>query len=156
MGIHAKADWDPELKRLEPFDIHADKPGIAYVIGAVVIVVLSLIGLLSDNYLGPILLGSLAGGAMVGLWRYHCEQRFSTSASPPSRSTKEVWKPQPQHLVPFGPYGGGQWTGHPIGLVIVIGMLLMGLVSRTPVSVFVVVSLLGGAIFGFFLWVRHR
>jgi len=65
-------------------------------------------------------------------------------------------EPKPENLVPFGPYGGGQWTAHPIGLVIVIGMLIMGLVSQTPVSLLVLVSLLGGAIVGFFLWLRHR
>jgi hypothetical protein len=156
MKIHAKADWDPEPKRLGPFDIRADKPGIAYVISAVVVIVLLLIGLFSDNYLGPIVLASLVGSTIVGLWLYHRERGFSGFASAPTRSTREDWKPKPQHLVPFGPYGGGQWTGHPIGLVIVIGVLFMGLVSRTPVSVFVMVSLLGGAIVGFFLWLRQR
>ena len=156
MRIHAKADWDPEPKRLGPFDIYTDEHGIAYAIGAVVVIVLLLIGLFWDNYFRPIVLGSLAGGANVGLWLYHRERRFSASASAPTRSTKEAWKPEPQHLIPFGPYGGGQWTAHPVGLVIVIGLLLMGLVSRTPVSLLVLVSLLGGAIFGFFLWLRHR
>jgi hypothetical protein len=64
--------------------------------------------------------------------------------------------PKPEHLVLFGPYGGGQWTAHPIGLVIVIGMLIMGLVTRTPVSLLLLASLLGGAIVGFFLWLHHR
>ena len=156
MRIHAKADWDPEPKRLGPFDIYKDEHGIAYAIGAVVVIVLLLIGLFSDNYFRPIVLGSLASGAIVGLWLYHRERRFSASASAPTRSTKEAWKHEPQHLIPFGPYGGGQWTAHPIGLVIVIGLLLMGLVSRTPVSLLVLVSLLGGAIFGFFLWLWRR
>ena len=69
---------------------------------------------------------------------------------------KREMEPKPENLVPFGPYGGGQWTAHPIGLVIVIGMLIMGLVSQTPVSLLVLVSLLGGAIVGFFLWLRQR
>jgi len=72
------------------------------------------------------------------------------------RTVKHAPNPEPKHLVPFGPYGAGQWTAHPIGLVIVIGMLLMGLVSRTPVSFLLLASLLGGAIFGFLLWLRHR
>ena len=70
--------------------------------------------------------------------------------------SNDEWTPEPKHLVPFGPYGGGQITAHPIGLVIVLGMLLMGLVSRTPVSLLLLFSLLGGAIVGFFLWLRHR
>ena len=72
-----------------------------------------------------------------------------------SRS-KEHWSPEPKHLVPFGPYGGGQITPHPIGLVIVIGLLLMGWASRTPVSALLLASLAGGAIVGLFLWLRHR
>ena len=70
--------------------------------------------------------------------------------------SKGEWAPEPKHLVPFGPYGGGQWTAHPVGLVIVLGLLLMGLVSRTPVSLLLLLSLAGGAIVGFFLWLRHR
>ena len=70
--------------------------------------------------------------------------------------SKDEWTPEPKYLVPFGPYGGGQITAHPIGLVIVLGLLLMGLVSRTPVSLLLLFSLLGGAIVGFFLWLRHR
>jgi hypothetical protein len=50
----------------------------------------------------------------------------------------------------------GQWTAHPIGLVIVIGLVLMGLVSRTPVSDLVVLSLLAGAVVGICLWLYHR
>jgi len=73
-----------------------------------------------------------------------------------TRSARRASNPEPKHLVPFGPYGAGQWTAHPIGLVIVIGMLIMGLVTRTPVSLLLIASLLGGAIVGFFLWLRHR
>src|SRR5882762_8749409 len=69
---------------------------------------------------------------------------------------KDVWTPEPKHLVPFGPYGAGQWTAHPIGLVIVIGLVLMGLVSRTPVSDLIFFSLLGGAVVGMLLWLYHR
>jgi hypothetical protein len=72
------------------------------------------------------------------------------------RRSKDEWTPEPKHLVPFGAYGGGQTTAHPIGLVIVVGLLLMGLVSRSPVSLLLLLSLLGGAIVGFFLWLRHR
>ena len=37
--------------------------------------------------------------------------------------------PHPTKVVPFGNYGAGLWTGHPIGLVIVIGLLFMGFVG---------------------------
>lgn len=57
---------------------------------------------------------------------------------------------------PFGRGAVGQWTAHPIGLVIVIGLVLMGLLSRTPLSDLMLFSLLCGAIVGFFLWLHHR
>jgi hypothetical protein len=62
----------------------------------------------------------------------------------------------PAHLVPFGPYGAGQMTGHPVGLVIVIGLLLMGLFSRTPAAFLLLASFLPGGICGLVLWRRHR
>ena len=34
-----------------------------------------------------------------------------------------------QEVVPYGRLGAGLWTGHPIGLIIVIGMLIVGLVG---------------------------
>ena len=64
--------------------------------------------------------------------------------------------PEPKHLVPFGPYGGGQWTAHPIGLLIVVGLLAMGLVSMSAIRWLLIASAAGGAIFGFLLWLRHR
>lgn len=65
-------------------------------------------------------------------------------------------EPDAAHLVPFGPYGGGRITGHPIGLVIVIGLLLLGVLSRTPVALLLLASLLPGGICGLLLWLRHR
>ncbi len=35
----------------------------------------------------------------------------------------------PMAIVPYGKFGAGLWTSHPIGLVIVIGMLVVGLVG---------------------------
>ena len=143
----------------------------AYAVG----LLLLLIGLLSDtldtyfNAIGP---ASLVGGAIVTLfvWRRERQTSFVWPHGPPVHSfessyehaapsklrRKDVWTPEPKHLVPFGPYGAGQWTAHPIGLVIVIGLVLMGLVSRTPVSDLMFFSLLGGAVVGMFLWLHHR
>jgi hypothetical protein len=117
---------------------------------------LLLIGLVSDTYFSTIILGALSGGAFVGLWLHRHEPSIAEVSDTPAHSSKEVWQPEPQNLVPFGPYGGGQWTAHPIGLFIVIGLLVMGLVSHTPVSFLLLLSLLGGAIVGFFLWLHHR
>jgi hypothetical protein len=58
--------------------------------------------------------------------------------------------------MPFGPYGGGQFTGHPIGLVIAIGFIAMALVGIPEARGFFVISLVLGAAFGFFLWRRHQ
>ncbi len=63
---------------------------------------------------------------------------------------------EPKHLVPFGPYGGGQWTGHPIGLVIVLGILAMGMVGIPETRWLLLSAAAGGAILAFFLWLRHR
>lgn len=60
------------------------------------------------------------------------------------------------HIVPFGPYGGGQYTSHPIGLVIVLGLIAMGLVGLPEARGFFVASLLIGSVVGFLLWLYHR
>ena len=113
---------------------------------------------------------SLAGGAIVAFFVWRRERQASFVQPQLTRvfsnertylrvgnfNPKDVWTPEPKHLVPFGPYGAGQWTAHPIGLVIVIGLVFMGLVSRTPVSDLMLLSLLGGAVVGLFLWLYHR
>jgi hypothetical protein len=72
------------------------------------------------------------------------------------RAARRTMDPNPKHLVPFGPYGAGQWTGHPIGLVVVLGVLAMGLVAMPETRWLLLSSAAGGAILGFFLWLRHR
>jgi len=62
----------------------------------------------------------------------------------------------PAKLRPFGLYGGGHFTGHPIGLLIVLGILVMGLVGVPPARLFFAGSLALGGVFGFLLWLRHR
>ena len=135
---------------------------------ACAIVLLLLIGLLSDTYFSAIVPASLVGGMIVAffVWRRERHTSFIRPHGPFESSyehadasnlrPKDVWTPESKHLVPFGPYGAGQWTAHPIGLFIVIGLVVMGLVSRTPVSVLVFFSLLGGAVVGMFLWLYHR
>ncbi len=65
-------------------------------------------------------------------------------------------EPHPTVVVPFGVKGGGLLTGHPIGLVIVIGLLLMGLVGLPEARLFFIGSVCLGGILGFVLWLRHR
>ena len=146
---------------------------VAYAVlsGIAVGLFLPVVGLLLDShdtYFNALLPISLAGGAIVAFFVWRRERQ--TSFFPPhgpfesgnkytdasNLPPKDVWTPESKHLVPFGPGGVGQWTAHPIGLVIVIGLVLMGLVSRTPVSELMVFSLIGGAVVGLFLWLYHR
>jgi hypothetical protein len=60
--------------------------------------------------------------------------------------------PDPTKLVPFG----GVCTGHPIGLVIVIGLLFMGFVGLPEARWFLALAVPGGALCGLFLWLLHR
>jgi hypothetical protein len=64
--------------------------------------------------------------------------------------------PNLTEVMPFGRYGAGLWTGHPIGLVIVVGLLLMGFVGLPEARWFLALTVPLGGICGFFLWLRHR
>jgi len=64
--------------------------------------------------------------------------------------------PHPTKVVPFGKYGGGLLTGHPIGLVIVIGLLFMGFVGLPEARWFFALAVPAGAICGLLMWLRHR
>src|SRR5215475_1786508 len=73
--------------------------------------------------------------------------------APPTPGTDE---PQPKDVIPFGKYGGGGWAGHPIGLVIVVGVMLVGLIGLPPIRLFFLLAAPIGALVGFLLWRRHR
>jgi hypothetical protein len=64
--------------------------------------------------------------------------------------------PSLTEVMPFGRYGAGLWPGHPIGLVIVVGLLLMGFVGLPEARWFFALTVPLGGICGFFLWLRHR
>jgi hypothetical protein len=65
-------------------------------------------------------------------------------------------EPDPSKVVPFGRYGGGLLTGHPVGLVIVLGLLLMGLIGIPEARWFFAGSLALGSVCGLLLWLHHR
>jgi hypothetical protein len=65
-------------------------------------------------------------------------------------------EPHPIKVVPFGRFGGGEWTAHPIGLVIVSGFLLMGLVGIPQFRWFFAGALVLGGLWGLVLWQYHR
>lgn len=62
----------------------------------------------------------------------------------------------PMAIVPYGKFGAGLWTGHPIGLVIVIGMLVVGLVGIPEWRWFFGATVLVGSLVGYSLWRRHQ
>lgn len=64
--------------------------------------------------------------------------------------------PQTSELVPFGRYGGGLLTGHPIGLVIVLGILAIGLIGLPEARWFFGGSAALGCVAGLLLWLHHR
>jgi hypothetical protein len=65
-------------------------------------------------------------------------------------------EPDLTKVAPFGRYGGGEWTAHPIGLAIVFGFLLMGLVGIPQFRWFFVGALVLGSLCGLLLRLYHR
>jgi len=73
-----------------------------------------------------------------------------------TQSQTPTREPDVGEVIPYGRYGGGMLTGHPIGLVIVIGLLLMGFVGIPEARWFFGASLVLGGVCGFALWLKHR
>lgn len=65
-------------------------------------------------------------------------------------------EPHPIKVMPFGQYGGGMLTGHPVGLIIVLGILVMGLIGIPEARPFFAASAVLGTVCGLLLWLRHR
>jgi hypothetical protein len=59
-------------------------------------------------------------------------------------------------VVPYGKFGAGIWTSHPIGLVIVVGMLIVGLVGIPEWRWFFGATVLVGSLVGYVLGRRHQ
>jgi hypothetical protein len=59
-------------------------------------------------------------------------------------------------VVPFGRYGAGVWTGHPAGLIVVIGILLVGLIGIPEWRYFFGATVLLGSVVAYFLFRRHQ
>jgi hypothetical protein len=62
----------------------------------------------------------------------------------------------PLEVVPFGLGGAGVSTGHPVGLVVVFGVLAMGLMGIPEARWFFAGAIVLGGTFGLLLWLRHR
>ena len=62
----------------------------------------------------------------------------------------------PLQVVPFGRFGAGVWTGHPIELFIVLSILFMGLVGIPEWRWFFGATVLVGSVVGYLLWRRNQ
>lgn len=62
----------------------------------------------------------------------------------------------PTAVVPFGRYGAGLFTEHPVGLVVAVGVILIGFEAIPPARWFFAGSVAAGAVIGFLLWLQHR
>ena len=67
--------------------------------------------------------------------------------------TKEDRKPWV--VVPYGKFGGGVWTGHRVGLIIVIGIMIVGFVGIPEWRWFFGAALFVGSLVGYVLYRRH-
>ena len=83
--------------------------------------------------------------------------RYSPSKFGSLRKTRSIEASSAAEiLVPFGPKGAGQWTGHLVGLFIVIGFVVMALVGVPESRPFLIGSIACGAVLGGALWFWHR
>lgn len=77
----------------------------------------------------------------------------------PHRTHKAIRQdmlPDPVKVVPFGRFGAGYLTGHPIGLVIVAALFFMGFVGLPEYRLFLAFAVPAGAVCGLLMWYRHR
>lgn len=70
---------------------------------------------------------------------------------PPTNEDRQSWE-----VVPYGKLGAGIWTGHPIGFVVVLGILIVGLVGIPEWRYFFAATVLVGSLIGYLLVRHHR
>lgn len=62
----------------------------------------------------------------------------------------------PLQVVPYGRFGAGLWTGHPVGLFIVAGLITIALIGIPAWRWFFGATVLVGSLAGYLLWRRHQ
>jgi hypothetical protein len=72
------------------------------------------------------------------------------------KTASDSAEPNPIEPIPFGRGAAGSYTAHPVGLVVVVGVLLMGLLALPEARWFLAATSLLGCAWGFILWLRHR
>lgn len=70
---------------------------------------------------------------------------------PRSNEDRATWA-----VVPYGKLGAGLWTGHPIGLVICIGIIVVGLAGIPEWRWFFGASVLAGTLVAYARWRLHH
>ena len=58
-------------------------------------------------------------------------------------------------VVPYGKLGGGVWTGHPIELVVVLGIITIGLIGIPAWRWFFGATVIAASVVAYFLWRYH-
>jgi hypothetical protein len=81
---------------------------------------------------------------------------FRTRLGTAQRASSLISLPNPIEVRPYGRYGGGLFTEHPVGLLIAGSVVLMALWRLAEARWFFAGSLVLGAMFGIFLRLRHR
>lgn len=81
-----------------------------------------------------------------------------TSILPKSirEATRDKSEPGPFEVIPFGRFGAGLWTSHPVGFVVAAGIVLIALISLPEARQFLAGAVALGGVFGFALWMIHR
>jgi hypothetical protein len=69
---------------------------------------------------------------------------------PRTNEDRRAWE-----VVPYGKFGGGVWTGHPAGLIVVLGILIVGLVGIPAWRYFFGATVVVGGLVAYMLRRRH-
>jgi hypothetical protein len=70
---------------------------------------------------------------------------------PRTNEDRKTWE-----VVPYGRFGAGVWTGHPAGLIVVIGILIVGLVGIPAWRYFFGATVILGSLVAYLLYRRRQ
>jgi len=62
----------------------------------------------------------------------------------------------PAEAVPYGKFGARVWTGHPAGLIVVLGIMIVGLIGILEWRYSFAATVLFATLVGYFLLRRHH
>ena len=72
------------------------------------------------------------------------------------KAAQDKSEPGPFEVIPFGRFGAGLWTSHPVGLVVAAGVVLVAVIALPEAREFLAGAVALGSVFGFILWLVHR